>query len=113
MSAKGIMSLNMRSAPWEKGSKTGIRRATLSRLKDETEATLPVLKKADCMSVRKKRETRASARVSDRKGDDDSDVDTTGVPFVCLPVGGVLGFESMKTACSRRTQVMRVIQKPR
>ena len=82
MSAKGIRSLSRSKAPWEKGSKMGIRRATLSRLKEDTEATFPVLKKADWMRVRKNRETRASAKVSDLKGEDDKAAGTTCVPFV-------------------------------
>ena len=43
----------------------------------------PVLKKADWRSVRKKRDIRASDKVSDRKGGDDSAVGTTGAPLVC------------------------------
>ena len=83
----------MRSAPWENGSKIGISRDTLSRLNDETDATFPVLKKADWRSVRKKSETRASAKVRDRKGDDDNEVGTTGVQLVWVIDGVVLGFE--------------------
>jgi len=56
----------MRSAPWEKGSKTGIRRYTASREKEDTDAMFPVLKKADCRRKREKREMRASARVRAR-----------------------------------------------
>lgn len=82
MSAKGIRSLSMSNAPWENGSKMGTSRYTLSRLKEDTEATFPVLKKADWRSVRKKRETRASDKVSDLKGEDDNAAGTTGVPFV-------------------------------
>jgi hypothetical protein len=82
MSAKGMRSFSMSKAPCEKGSKIGIRRYTLSRLNEDTDATFPVLKKADWRSVRKKRETRASDKVSDLKGEDDSAAGTTGVPFV-------------------------------
>lgn len=84
MRANGIMSLRIRRAPWEKGSKTGMRRLTESREKAETEATLPVEKKADWRRVRKKREVRASERVSERKGEEESEVGIAGVvwPFV-------------------------------
>ena len=47
MTANGIMILRTRRAPCEKGLKMGIRRYTLSREKDETEAMLPVEKNAD------------------------------------------------------------------
>lgn len=47
MSANGIMSLRISSAPCENGSKTGISRATESNENADTAATLPVLKKAD------------------------------------------------------------------
>lgn len=47
MTANGIRILRIRSAPWENGLNMGISRHTLSREKDETEAILPVLKKAD------------------------------------------------------------------
>ena len=47
MSANGIMSFRISNAPWDQGSKTGIRRWTLSKLNDDTEATFPVLKNAD------------------------------------------------------------------
>lgn len=50
----------MRSAVWEKGLKTGIRRETLSREKVEMEAMLPVLKKADWRRKKKKRAMRVS-----------------------------------------------------
>lgn len=46
--AKGARSLRTRRAPCEKGSKTGRSRYTASREKEEIEAMLPVLKKADC-----------------------------------------------------------------
>lgn len=94
MSANGIMSLRMRSAPCEKGSKIGIKRATLSRLNAEMEATLPVLKKADWSSVRKNRETRASERVSERNGEEAREAGTAAVPFVAL---GVTGLEKLGT----------------
>jgi hypothetical protein len=68
-SANGIIILRMSMAPWEKGSKMGRRRETLSRLKEEMEAMLPVLKNADCKRTKKKRATRASWRVSGRKGE--------------------------------------------
>lgn len=64
--AKGTMILTMSRAPWEKGSKTGIRRYTASREKEEMEAMLPVLKKADWRRKRENREMRASANVSAR-----------------------------------------------
>ena len=89
--ANGIMSFKISSAPCEKGSKIGISRWTLSRLKDDTEATFPVLKNADCSRVRKIKETRASDNVSDRKGDDSNDAGITAFPFIC--VGIVLDFE--------------------
>lgn len=76
------MSFNMRRAPWEKGSKMGMRRATESREKAEMEATFPVLKKADWRRVRKNREMRASERVRERKGDEVSDTGPAGAPFV-------------------------------
>jgi len=63
MTAKGTRILNIRSAPWEKGSKIGIRRYTASREKEETEAMLPVEKKADCSRKRKNRAMRKSGRV--------------------------------------------------
>lgn len=65
MSANGIMSFTINKAPWEKGSKMGTSRLTLSRLKAERAAILPVLKNADCKSVRKKTEVRASVKVND------------------------------------------------
>ena len=46
-SAKGIKSFKVSNAPWENGSKIGISLVTLSILKDEIEATFPVLKNAD------------------------------------------------------------------
>src|SRR6478735_7263076 len=64
--ANGTMSLRMRSAPWEKGSKMGTRRYTASREKEETDAMLLALKKADWMKKKKNRAIRASASVSDR-----------------------------------------------
>jgi hypothetical protein len=89
MSENGIISLTIRSAPWEKGSKIGTRRLTLSRLKADTAAMFPVLKNADWRSVRKKREIRASVNVRDRKGNDDSDAGTTAVPLVAGGGGGL------------------------
>lgn len=80
----------MSRAPWEKGSKTGTSRLTLSRLKEEREATFPVQKKAAWRSVRKKSETRASDRVRVRKGDDTKDAGSLVAPFVL--VDGVFGF---------------------
>jgi len=80
--ANGIISFNTKSDPWENGSKIGIRRYTLSRLNDEIEATFPVLKNADCSKVRKNKATRASERVSERKGDDDREAGTFGALFV-------------------------------
>ncbi|KAG6100827.1 hypothetical protein E4U30_003697 [Claviceps sp. LM220 group G6] len=47
MSANGIIIFRIKSAPWENGSNKGMRRHTLSRLKEEIEAIFPVLKKAD------------------------------------------------------------------
>src|ERR1700760_4480806 len=82
INANGIKSFRIKSAPWEKGSKTGINRFTLSKLKEDTDAMFPVLKNADWRSVRKNRDIRASVRVSDRKGEDDSAVGTTGAPLV-------------------------------
>lgn len=66
MTANGIRILRISSAPWENGLKTGISRDTLSREKDETEAMLPVLKKADWRRKRKKRAIRASEMVRPR-----------------------------------------------
>jgi hypothetical protein len=80
--AKGIISFNINNAPWEKGSKIGISLETLSKLKAEIDATFPVLKKADWSSVRKKNETRASDKVSDRNGEGAREPGTAAVPFV-------------------------------
>jgi hypothetical protein len=88
MRAKGIISFNISSAPWENGSKIGMSLDTLSRLKAETDATLPVLKKADWRSVRKKRETRASDKVSDRNGEDVREAGAAAAPFVMVLVFG-------------------------
>jgi hypothetical protein len=64
--AKGIINFRISNAPWENGSKTGINLETLSRLNAETDATFPVLKKADWRIVRKNTDIRTSAKVSDR-----------------------------------------------
>ena len=56
----------MRSAPCEKGLKTGMSRYTLSSEKEETEAMLPVEKKALCNKKRKKTAMRKSERASGR-----------------------------------------------
>ena len=45
--------------------------------------------------MRKKRDTRASAKVSDLKGEDDNASGTTGVPFVPVAGGGVGSLENM------------------
>lgn len=90
MRAKGTISFSIRSAPWEKGSKTGISLLTLSKLNADIEAMFPVLKKADCKSVRKKREVRASDSVSDRKGDEASDAGTAPFPFAVTAVWSLL-----------------------
>jgi hypothetical protein len=66
MIAKGIMIFKTRRAPCEKGSKTGMRRYTDSREKEEMEAMFPVLKKADWRRKKKNREMRASERVRAR-----------------------------------------------
>jgi hypothetical protein len=84
MRAKGTMSLNMRSAPCENGSKTGTSRATLSRLKEEREATFPVQKNAAWRSVRKNRDTRASAKVRLRNGELEKEAGIVVVPFEAL-----------------------------
>jgi hypothetical protein len=76
--ANGIISFKIKRPPCEKGSKTGIIRLTLSRLKEEMEAMLPVLKKADWRSVRKNKEIRASVKVSERNGEEDKDAGTSG-----------------------------------
>ena len=47
MTAKGIINFSIRRMPWEKGLNIGIRRYTLSRENEDTEATFPVEKKAD------------------------------------------------------------------
>lgn len=59
----------------------GMSRYTLSREKEEMDAILPVLKNADCRSVRKKREMRASERVNDLKVDDASEAGRATLPF--------------------------------
>lgn len=46
-----------------------MRRYTLSRLNEETDATLPVEKKADWRSTKKNNATRASWRVKGRNGE--------------------------------------------
>jgi len=89
INANGIISFNINNAPWENGSKIGISLLTLSMLKAEIDATFPVLKKADWRSVRKKKETRASDRVSERNGEDVSEGGIAAVPFV---VDFVIGF---------------------
>jgi len=81
------MSLRTNNAPWEKGSKMGMSRYTLSRLKDEIEAMFPVLKNADCRSVRKKREMRASVRVRDLKGEDAKDGGMLELPLLWTILG--------------------------
>jgi len=63
MRMKGVRSLKRRSAPWLKGSKTGMSRYTASRLKEEMDAMLPVEKKADWRRKRKKREVRREESV--------------------------------------------------
>jgi len=110
--ANGIMSLRIRRAPWEKGSKMGIRRATLSRLKEDIEATFPVLKNADWRRARKNRETRASVAVSDRNGEDVKEAGRIGVPF-SFAVDGIDAMVETYTACSRRTHVISVILNPK
>lgn len=60
----------------------GINLYTLSRLKEETDATFPVLKNADWRSVRKNIEIRASDNVSDRNGEDARAGGTAAEPFV-------------------------------
>lgn len=85
MSAKGIMSLRISSAPWEKGSKTGISRDTDSSEKAEMEATFPVLKNADWRMVRKKRDVRRSERVRERNGEDVRDGGIFEPPFNVQP----------------------------
>src|SRR5512140_2969935 len=72
MRANGIMSFRINMAPCENGSKTGISRTTLSRLNDDTEATLHVLKNADWRSTKKKRATRASCSKRGRYGETES-----------------------------------------
>lgn len=91
--ANGTMSFQISKAPWDSGSKTGTSRLTLSRLKEEREATFPVQKKAAWRRVRKKRETRASDRVSVRKGEETRDAGSLVAPFVL--VDGVFGFVKM------------------
>lgn len=98
MRANGIMSLRIKRAPCENGSKMGIRRATDSRLNAEMDATFPVEKNADWRRVRKKREVRASDKVRERKGEDDKDAGMAGVgsvfPFV---VDLMVGFATVET----------------
>lgn len=65
-SAKGIISFKINSTPCENGSKMGMSLVTLSRLNDDTDATLPVEKKADCRKTKKNRATRASDSDSGR-----------------------------------------------
>lgn len=109
--AKGIMIFSMSSAPCENGSKIGIRRETLSRLKDETEATFPVLKNADWSNVRKNNEVRASDKVRERNGEEERAGGTTGLPFV----SSMEGFFDLNiyTLCSRPTHVISVTEKAR
>src|SRR5690242_10236409 len=64
--AKGTISFSMSSAPWLKGSKTGMRRYTASREKEDTDAMFEALKKADWMKKKKNREMRASDSVRER-----------------------------------------------
>jgi len=109
MRANGIISLTMRRAPWENGSKIGIRRYTLSRLKADTAATFPVLKNADWRSVRKTSEIRASVKVSDRNGEDERDAGILADPL--LAPGN--GLENTKMLCSSRTHVISVAENPR
>jgi len=99
----------MRSAPWEKGSKTGMRRATESREKADTAATLPVLKKADCRRVRKKSDILASLKVSDRKGEGESEAGSAVLPLTA----GFAVLLAAKMRCSHRTQVKSVEENPR
>jgi hypothetical protein len=70
----------------------GIRRETESREKAETEAMLPVEKKADWRRVRKKRDVRASERVRERNGDEVREAWIAGEvwPFVAGLEVGVL-----------------------
>lgn len=63
MMANGIRIFRISSAPWEKGLKMGISLVTLSREKEETEAMLPVEKKADWRRKKKNSAMRASAVV--------------------------------------------------
>jgi hypothetical protein len=107
--AKGIMSLTIRRAPCENGSKTGTKRLTDSSENAETAAILPVLKKADWRRVRKKREMRASVNVRERNGEDESEAGTTGFPFEVIDIG----WEATKMLCSSRTQVISVMENPR
>ena len=86
-----------------------MRRKTLSRLKAETAATFPVLKNADCKRVRKTSEIRASAKVSDRNGEDVRDAGPLAFPFVVLGEG----LEKTKMLCSSRTHVISVAENPR
>lgn len=106
--ANGIMSLKISRAPWEKGSKIGISLYTLSKLKAEIDAILPVLKNADCRNVKKKRDVRISDNVKDRNGVSElgSDVMTE------LIVGLLLDFVKLNTVHSSCTHVTRIIQNP-
>lgn len=60
MQANGMRILRISSAPCENGSKTGMRRRTDSREKEDTDAILPVLKKADWRKKMKNRDIRKS-----------------------------------------------------
>jgi hypothetical protein len=82
INANGTISFNINNDPWENGSKTGISRYTASSEKEETEAILPVLKKADWIRVRKKTEIRASERVRERKGEDVAESSVFAEPLV-------------------------------
>ena len=66
MTANGIMIFSISNAPCENGSNTGMSRYTASREKEDMDAMLPVLKKADCRRKRKNRAMRASASVRAR-----------------------------------------------
>ena len=103
MTAKGIINFSIRRTPCEKGLKIGIRRYTLSRENEETDATFPVEKKADWRRKRKKSEIRASERVSGLYGE----ASWASVVFEAVSIGDWSCFE-MSSAASERLFVAMV-----
>jgi len=70
----------------------------------------PVLKKADCMRVRKKRDIRASVRVNERKGEDASEVGIVAAAFNFVVLDNDSGIRATWMRCSTRTHVTNVTQ---